>query len=154
LRRSCHNLYGVARLIDGISVGAALANVTAIAKQLEAQYPDTNRDQGAAVAPLTEVIVGNIRPLLLALLSASGLLLLIAAANVPSLLLVHAESRRREIAVRGALGASRARLIRQFVTEGLVLVAAGTALGISSASWAIDLLIRLIPADMLAVMPF
>ncbi len=154
LRRSCHSLLGVARLKDGMTVSTALANVTAIAKQLEKEYPGSNRDQGAAIAPLGEVIVGHIRPILLALLSGAGLLLLIAGVNVASLLLVRSESRRREISVRSALGASRSRLIGQFVTEGLILAAAGGALGLVSAAWAMQLLAKLIPADMLAYMPF
>ncbi len=150
LRRSCHSLLGVARLKDGMTVPTALADVKAIAKQLEKEYPGSNRDQGAAVAPLGEVIVGTIRPILLALLSGAGLLLLIAGVNVASLLLVRSESRRREISVRAALGASRSRLVGQFVTEGLLLVAAGGALGIFSAAWAMQLLAKLIPTDMLA----
>ena len=77
------------------------------------------------------MIVGDIRPILLVLLGGAGLLLLIAAVNVASLLLVRSESRRREIAVRSSLGASRGRLIGQFVTEGLVLVSAGSALGVA-----------------------
>ena len=153
-RRSCHNLYGVARLKDGVSIQNALADTTLIAQQLEKQYPDSNHGQGAAVSSLTEVIVGSIRPILLVLLGGAGLLLVIACVNVASLLLVRAESRRREMSVRSALGASRVRLIRQFVTEGLVLVAAGSALGLSAAGWTMQVLTRLIPADMLAGMPF
>jgi predicted permease len=153
-RRSCHNLYGVARLKDGVSLQAALADTAVIARQLEQQYPDSNRGQGANVVPLTEVIVGDIRPILLVLLGGAVLLLLIACINIASLLLVRSESRRREMAVRSALGASRLRLIRQFVTEGLVLVAAGSMLGIAAAAWAMRLLSRLIPEDMLARTPF
>ncbi len=154
LRRSCHGLYGVARLMDGVSFQHALANVTSIAKQLEKEYPDSNRDQGAALAPLAEVIVGNVRPLLLVLLTGAGLLLLIALVNVASLLLVRSESRRREMAVRAALGASSARLISQFVTEALVLAVAGSLLGLVSARWAMQLLAKLISKNMLAGMPF
>jgi macrolide transport system ATP-binding/permease protein len=153
-RRSCHNLYGVARLNDGVSFQTALANVTLIAQQLEKQYPDTNLGQGAALSPLAEVIVGNIRPVLLVLLSGAALLLLIACVNIASLLLVRAEARRREMAVRSALGASAARLILQFVTEGLVLVVAGSALGLASARLAMQLLTKLIPIRMLAGMPY
>src|SRR6185436_10262928 len=102
---------------------------------------DSNRGQGATVEPLTEVIVGDIRPILLVLLAGAGLLLLIACVNVASLVLVRAESRTRELAVRAALGASRGRLIRQFVTEGMVLVIAGGALGLVSAAWAMQLLV-------------
>lgn len=106
-RRSCHNLYGVARLKDGISVATAQANAEAIAQQLEKQYPDSNHGQGAAVLPLKEVVVSDVRPILLTLLSGAALLLLIACVNVSSLLLVRSESRRREIGVRGALGRRR-----------------------------------------------
>ena len=154
LRRSCHSLYGVGRLKDGVSPPAALANLTAIARRLEQQYPDSNRGQGAAGSALSEVIVGRTRPTLLLLLSGAGLLLLIAAANVASLLLVRCESRRREIAVRNALGAGRARLIRQFVTEGLVLAAFGSLLGVLAARSIAQLLTGFIPAELLDRMSF
>ena len=153
-RRICHNLFGIARLKDGVSVQAADADMKSIAARLERQYPATNRGQGAVVMPVTEVIVGDIRPILLLLLSGAGLLLLIACVNVANLLLVRTESRQREIAVRGALGASPARLIRQFMTEGLLLVGIGSVLGVAWAYGAIHLLIRLIPADMLEGMPY
>ncbi len=154
LRRSCHSLNGIARLKDGVSVNTAQADTTAIAKQLERQYPDSNRGQGASVITLSEAIVGNIRPILLALLGGAGLLLLIACVNVSSLLLVRSESRKREIAVRGALGASPARLAAQLFTEGLVLVAAGSLVGLTLASGAIQVLSRLIPKDLAAYVPF
>jgi macrolide transport system ATP-binding/permease protein len=153
-RRSCHNLYGVARLKDGVTVQAAFADMTAIAKQLETQYPGSNRDQGASVMPLYEEIVGDIRPILLVLLGGAGLLLLIACVNVSSLLLVRSESRKREIAVRGALGASPSRLMRQFMTESLVLVFTGGLLGLLCAYGAMQVLLRLISKDMLANMPY
>jgi len=154
LRRSCHSMYGVARLKDGVSLSTALANVTAIAEQLEKLYPGDNMGQSAAVVTLTESIVGDIRPILFVLLCGAGLLLLIASVNVASLLLVRSESRKREVAVRTALGASRIRLTRQFVTESLVLVLAGSALGLMSAYGTMQLLTRLIPEDMLARMTF
>ena len=153
-RRSCHNFNGVGRLKDGVTVQAALADTTAIAQQLERQYPDSNRGQGASVVPLSEVIVGDVRPILLTLLGGATLLLLIACVNVASLLLVRSESRRREIAVRGALGASPGRLMRQFVTEGVLLVAIASGLGITAAFSAMQLLMRLLSKDMLARMPY
>src|SRR5262249_19370708 len=153
-RRSCHNLYGVARLKDGVTLGTALADVKLIAQRLEEQYPETNRDQGAALVSLSEVIVGDVRPILLVLLGGAGLLLLIATVNVSSLLLVRSEGRKREIAVRSALGASPGRLVRLFVTEGIVLVIASGSLGLMGAWWLVHLLARLIPPDMLGGLSF
>jgi macrolide transport system ATP-binding/permease protein len=154
LRRSCHNLNGIGRLQDGVSVEMARAEMKTIARQLELQYPNDNRDQSASVLPLAEVIVADIRPILLVLLGGSGLLLVIACVNVSSLLLVRSASRKREIAVRGALGASRGRLVRQFITEGLVLMAAGSALGLAAADGAMRILTRLISKDMMEGMPY
>ena len=153
-RRSCHNLYGVARLKDGTSIQAAASNVAAIASALERQYPDSNRGQGSVVVALTDIVVGRVRPILLTLLGGAALLLVIATMNVAGLLLVRADGRSREIAVRSALGAARGRLVRQFVAEGSVLVAAGAAIGIGGASVAIRLLASLIPPNMAAGLPF
>jgi predicted permease len=153
-RRSCHNLDGIGRLRGGVTWQAALADMRRIASQLERQYPDTNREQSAFVAPLKEVLVGDVRPILLMLWGAAGLLLLIASVNVASLLLVRSESRRREIAVRGALGATRGRMIRQFITEGMLLAGAGCAAGIGVAAWFMQALRRLTPGAMVLRLPF
>lgn len=153
-RRSCHNLYGVARLKDGVPLETALSDIKSIARRLEEQYPGSNLGQGASVVPLSETIVGEIRPILLLLLTGAGLLMLIAGVNVSSLLLVRCESRKREIAVRGALGASRTRIISQMVTEGLVLAAAGSIVGIAVAAGTMQLLAKLIPEDGMSAMPF
>jgi len=153
-RRSCHDLDGVGRLRDGVTMQAALADLKGIARQLEKQYPGSNMHQGASVEPLSELIIGDIRPILLLLLCAAGMLLLIACINVASLLLVRSESRRREIAVRGALGATRARLARQFVTEGLLLAACGCSGSILVAEWIMDLMTHLIPTQMAVYVPF
>ena len=154
LRRSCHGIFGVARLKDGVSLKAAALEMAGIAARLEKEYPSSNHGQGAAVMPLSEAILGDIRPLLLMLMCGAGLLLLIACVNVSSLLLVRSENRRREIAVRGALGASPRRLVGQFVIEGLVLVAWGSVAGIALAYVAMGLLLRLIPEKMMASMPY
>jgi predicted permease len=154
VRRSCHGLNGIGRLKDGVSVEMARSNMVTIARQLEQQYPNDNRGQGASVLPLSQTIVENVRPLLLTLLGGAGLLLLIACVNVSSLLLVRSESRKREIAVRGALGASRGRLIRQFVTEGVVLIAAGALLGLAVADAGMQLLLRLISKDLMSNLPY
>ncbi len=154
LRRSCHSIYGVGRLKPGMSTNAALENVKSIAQALERKYPDMNRNQGANVVPLADVIVGNVRPILLVLMAGAVLLLLIATVDVAGLMLVRAESRRREVAVRSALGASRGRLFSQFTIESLVLVAAGAGLGMLASRWTMQLLAGLLSKDMLAQMPF
>ena len=153
-RRSCHNLDGIGRLRDGVSRQAALDEMKAIAAQLEKQYPESNRGQGASVMPLAELIVGYVRPVLLTLLGGAALLLLIACVNVASLLLVRSEARRREIAVRGALGATPARLARQFVTEALLLAGAGCLAGTAFAIWLMKLLAHLVPKNMVTRLPF
>ena len=153
LRRSCHSIFGVGRLKDGISPGTALANLTAIAQQLQKEYPE-NLGQGATVVPLTETIVGFIRPILLVLLAGSILLLLIAGINVSSLLLVRTESRQRELAVRSALGAGRGRLNSQFMAEGLALAFAGAALGTLAAFCVLRVLNSLVSPDLLASLPY
>ena len=154
MQRGCHVMSVVARLKPEKNVRQAWDNLHTIAKQLEKQYPDADRNEDASVVPLSEVIVGDIKPVLLALLSGAGLLLLIAYFNVASLLLVRSESRRHEFAIRGALGAARFRLVLQFVTEGLVVVGASAAVGLSFAAVTRHLLLQLIPIDMLNSMPY
>ena len=153
-RRSCHNLDGVGRLGNGVTVQTALAEMKGIAAQLALQYPGSNKDQGASVLPLYEVFVGKLRPTLVTLLAGAGLLLLIACVNVASLMLVRAESRRRETAVRGALGATPRRLVRQFVTEGLLLAGLGCGAGVMVTVEMMYLLARLVPKPMAQAMPF
>jgi hypothetical protein len=176
-RRSCHNLDGVGRLRDGVTQQAALEEMKAIAAQLEKQFPGSNHGQTASMMPLSELIVGYVRPVLLTLLVGAALLLLIACVNVASLLLaravsrplllpltarvnaalmllVRSESRRREIAVRGALGATPARLVRQFVTEGVLLATAGCLAGTLVAVWLMKVLAHLVPKNMVTRLPF
>jgi macrolide transport system ATP-binding/permease protein len=152
--RGAHGLSAIARLKDGVTIEAAAADMSAIQRHLATQYPDADGGRGATVVALPEMIVGNLRPILVLLLSGSGLLLLIAAVNVSSLLLLRSENRRRELAVRGALGASRSRLLRQFVTEGLTLVVSATVIGLSMALAFVRLLMLLIPINMLIDMPY
>jgi macrolide transport system ATP-binding/permease protein len=153
-RRSCHNLVGLGRLRDGVSIEATREEMTRIAADLEKEYPDSNRNQGASVLPLAEVVVGGVRPVLLTLLGGALLLLLIACVNVTSLLLVRSEGRTRELAVRCALGASGGRLFRQFLVEAVVLVGLGGSMGLLLARSAPRLLLRLLPGDMEAGMPY
>jgi|SRR5579871_4535037 len=153
--RGCHNLDGgVGRLRDGISLQTAAAEMKAIAARLEKEFPESNKGRGARLEPFRDAIVGDIRPTLLVLASGAGLLLLIAYVNVASLVLVRAESRRRETVLRGVLGASVGRLIRQFVTEGVLLVGIAVALGIPAAAAAIPRLFRLIPERRLRGLPY
>lgn len=153
-RRGCHDLDGVGRLRDGVMMQSAVADLTKVAAQLAIQYPVTNRDQGANVQSLSELIEGQVRPILLTLLGGVGLLLLIACVNVASLLLVRSESRRREIAVRGALGATPVRLVRQFITEGMLLAVAGCGAGVLTGELIMVLLKGLIPKSISQYVPF
>ncbi len=117
--RGEHGIFGIGRLKTDVTVAQASSDLIGIAALLAKQYPDADGGRSATVLPWTEVTTGKLRPILVLLLSGAVLLLLIAGLNVSSLLLVRSENRRREIAVRGALGASRMRLMRQFVMEGL-----------------------------------
>ena len=150
----CFPYYGVARLKEGVSVATAFENMASIARQIALEYPKSNRDRSANVIPLTDAILGDIRPTLIALLSGAGLLALIGFVNVSSLLLVRAESRRREIAVRGALGASRLRLVRQFAVEGFLLAAFGCGLGLAFTYFSLNILAGQIPPNLMENMPY
>ena len=152
--RGEHGLLAIARLKGGVSLQTASANLSSIAATLAAQYPDSDGGRGATLVGLPEIIIGHFRPILLVLLGGAVLLLLIAYNNVASLLLVRSEDRKLEIALRAALGASPARLARQFITEGVLLSAIGSAFGLAGASAAMRLLVRLIPADMMSAMPY
>jgi macrolide transport system ATP-binding/permease protein len=154
VRRSCHNLDGIARLNPGVSVLQAQADMTVISRRLESEYPDSNRGQGASVVLLGDAIAGNLRLLLSVLMGGAALLLAIACVNVASLVLVRSESRRREMALRMALGASMSRIVTQFITEAFILVASASLLGLVFAHWTTEGLTKLIPADMLAYLPF
>ena len=145
--RDNHPIFVVGRLADGATQAQAHQELAAITADLERQYP-VNDARGANVQPLGDVVFGPVRPVLLVLLAAVLLVLLVACANVINLLLARGEARTREITVRLALGASGARLARQFFVESAVLVAAGAALGALAASSGLQLLLALAPASL------
>ena len=152
--RGCHSVYGIGRLRDGMSIETAAAEMRQLAARLAKEYPDSDSEQSAIVLPLSEAIRGAVRPTLLILLGSAGLLLLIACVNVAGLMLVRAENRRRETAVRLALGASTARVIRLYVIDGLSIALCAMALGLSVDFWMIPRLYTLIPERSLRGMPF
>ncbi len=143
--RNVRYLNAVARLKEGVSIEQAKTGMRTIASRLEAQYPATNTGFTTDVRKLLEHITGDTRPTLIVLLGAVGFVLLIACANVANLILVRAADRQREVAVRSALGADRARLIKQFLTESVLLSVIGAVVGLLMAQWGIRFLISLGP---------
>jgi len=142
-RRQAHFLRPMGRLKEGVTFAQARADTDLIAAQLEQQYPDSNTGWSLRLVPLREILVGGSRTMLFILFGAVGLVLLIACANVANLLLVRAAARQKEIAMRTALGASRGRIIRQMITESLLLAIFGGVLGALLAMVGIKLLVSL-----------
>ena len=138
-------LRSVARLPNGASLEQAQAAAAALSRQLEAAHPQSNEKMVFSLTPLHERVVGDVRPALLALLGAVAFILLIACANIANLLLARGSARVRELAVRVALGAARGRVIRQLLTESVLLAALGGVAGVLLGVWAVDGLLSLAP---------
>ncbi|HEX3154982.1 MAG TPA: ABC transporter permease, partial [Candidatus Angelobacter sp.] len=145
--RTAHNWEAIARLRDGVTLVQARDDLSAIGASIRKQYGNDVDLVGASVRPLQDALTSSVRPSLLILLGAVGFLLLVACANVMNLLLAQAAARESELAIRSALGASRGRMVRQFMAETLLLSLAGGSIGVLAALWGVHWLLKLAPPE-------
>src|SRR5262249_20128634 len=145
--RSGHNHLVIARLKDGVTLEQAQAQMTSIGSRLSEKYPDSNEGKNVAVTRVRDEMVSNFRLTLWVMLAAVGVVLLIACANLANMLLAKAVARTREIAIRTAVGASRSRIVRQLVTESVMLALLAGAIGVLVAKWGSRIVIAIAPSD-------
>jgi len=153
-RRFMHGTNLIGRLKPGVSAAQAQSELSVIAKRIEQEHNQSHAGTGVKLVPLQEQFVGQVRPILLVLLAAVGFVLLIACANVASLLLTRSLSRQKEVAIRSALGANRWRVVRQLLTESVLLSLVGGAVGLLIAYWGVDALVATLPDSQLNALPF
>ena len=147
-RSAALGLHGIGRLKPGVTLAQAQADLDSVMRRLAETYPDANRGNGAALIPLKQRLVGNVSSILWMLLGAVGFVLLIACVNVSNLLLARSTGRTREFAIRAALGAGRWRLLRQSLTESLLLALAGGGLGFAFAAWGTKAALAALPGGL------
>src|SRR5713226_6411979 len=141
-------VHGIGRLKPGVSIEQARADMSEVSRNLAAAFPDDNKGVGASFIPLKQDMLGDVQPVLLVLLAAVVFVLLIACVNVANLLLARSTGRSREFAIRTALGAGRGRILRQLLTESILLALAGGALGLTLAQWGTQAALKHLPADL------
>jgi predicted permease len=144
-RRAALGLHGIGRLKPGVTLAQAQTDLDGVMRRLAEAYPEANRGNGAALIPLKELLVGDVRPILWTLLGAVGFVLLIVCVNVSNLLLAHSTGRTREFAIRAALGAGQWRLLRQLLTESTLLALIGGGLGLAVAGWGTKVALAALP---------
>ena len=153
-RRFMHGTNLIGRLKPGVNTQQAQTELSVIASRIEQEYKESHAGTGLKLVPLQEQVIGQVKPMLLVLLAAVGFVLLIACANVASLLLTRSLSRQKEVGIRAALGASRWRVIRQLLTESVLLSLAGGGAGLLIAYWGVAALIAALPESQLNALPF